>query len=227
MSVQTVVIADGSSDVGVATARVLVARGFNVVVGAPSLPLCRAIADEVGVGAFELDISSDASVSAMVRRLGEVAVFVNNSPAYGGMELSDRRDVGGRRASSATNVRDALRLTRAVLTRMGPVGDMLIVTITPRPARLAERDPAPPSAVQQALLRMVASEFDPTQVRLTEVEYPAGELRDDAMAHGGSGHLGAVDIAEVIAFAATRPATVSLDRIVVGPRVGANLNDKR
>ncbi len=64
MSSRTAVVTGASSGIGEATARALAAAGYRVVVGARRLERLQAIAEEIGARAFELDVTSEASVDA-------------------------------------------------------------------------------------------------------------------------------------------------------------------
>ena len=73
------VVTGASSGIGEATARVLAAAGYHVVVGARRLDRIEALAAEIGGTGYPLDVTDDESVAAFVAHLDRVDVLVNNA----------------------------------------------------------------------------------------------------------------------------------------------------
>jgi NADP-dependent 3-hydroxy acid dehydrogenase YdfG len=131
-----------------------------------------------------------------------------------------------------TNVIGTLRVTQALLPKLLASGDGHIVTITSIAALEAYDNGAGytgAKAAQAMLHRSLRGELLGQPVRLTEilpgmVETEFSLVRFDGDADRADGvyrgltPLTADDVAEVIAFAATRPSHVNLDQIVLKPR---------
>ena len=140
------------------------------------------------------------------------------------------RTTGGGCSRPTSSAR--LRVTQALLPKLLASGDGHIVTITSIAALEAYDNGAGytgAKAAQAMLHRSLRGELLGQPVRLTEilpgmVETEFSLVRFDGDADRADGvyrgltPLTADDVAEVIAFAATRPSHVNLDQIVLKPR---------
>lgn len=226
------VVTGASSGIGAATAKSLAALGFHVVVAARREDRVKSLAGEIGGTAFVLDVTDADSVAALTQSLDRVDVLVNNAGGAWGLEPVLEADLEHWRWMWETNVVGTLQVTRALLPKLIDSGDGLIVTVTSIAALdVYDGGSGYTSAkhAQAALHRTLRGELLGKPVRLTEVAPGAVETefsvvrfdgdqdRADAV-YRGITPLVAEDVAEIIAFAASRPPHVNLDQIVVKPR---------
>ncbi|HUX19122.1 MAG TPA: SDR family NAD(P)-dependent oxidoreductase, partial [Acidithiobacillus sp.] len=81
------VVTGASSGIGAATARVLAAQGYLVVLGARRLERLQALAAELEGVAIPLDVTDAASIATFAARLpAGVDVLVNNAGGALGLE---------------------------------------------------------------------------------------------------------------------------------------------
>jgi len=242
----TAVVTGASSGIGAATARALAKSGFHVVLGARRLDLCAEIAAEIAEAgadatAVHLDVTDADSVAAFASAVGRVGrdsvkLLVNNAGGAKGMEPVAEADEEAWRWMFETNVIGTLRVTKALLPALLASGDGHIVTVT----SIAALEPYDNGAgytgakhAQAMLHRTLRGELLGQPVRLTEilpgmVETDFSLVRFDGDAEKAANvykditPLTADEVADVIAFAATRPSHVNLDQIVLKPRAQAS-----
>ncbi|MDX8152788.1 SDR family NAD(P)-dependent oxidoreductase [Patulibacter brassicae] len=233
------VVTGASSGIGAATARRLAADGFDVVLGARRTDRIAAIADEIGGRAHALDVTDEASVAAFAASVGPCAVLVNNAGGASGLEPIADADLERWRAMYEVNVLGLARVTQALLPALEASGDGRIVNV----GSISAFETYPGGAgytgtkhAVDALNRTLRLELLGRPVRVIEIDPGAVEtefsvVRFDgdedraAEVYRGMTPLEADDVADVIAFAVTRPAHVSLDRIVLRPRDQATARD--
>jgi NADP-dependent 3-hydroxy acid dehydrogenase YdfG len=232
----TAVVTGASSGIGAATARHLAAQGFHVVLGARRLPLIEAIAEEVDGTAVPLDVTDAESVAAFLDAVPEARVLVNNAGGARGLATVAGADEEHWRWMWETNVIGTLRLTRGLLPALIDSGDGHIVTVTSIAALETYDNGAGYTSAKHAqavLHRTLRGELLGEPVRLTEVapgmvetEFSLVRFDGDAdkadQVYSGLTPLTADDVAEVIAFAVSRPSHVNLDTIVLKPRAQAS-----
>jgi NADP-dependent 3-hydroxy acid dehydrogenase YdfG len=235
MTRPTAVVTGASSGIGAATARALAGAGFHVVLGARRTDRCAEIAAEVGGTAVRLDVTDQESVDAFAAAVPEASLLVNNAGGAKGLEPVAEADEEAWRWMWEVNVLGTLRMTKALLPALLASGDGHIVTVT----SIAALEPYDNGAgytgakhAQAMVHRTLRGELLGRPVRLTEVlpgmvetEFSLVRFGGDAERAGrvyeGLTPLTAEDVAEVIAFAATRPSHVNLDQIVLKPRAQA------
>ncbi|WP_116041650.1 SDR family oxidoreductase [Amycolatopsis palatopharyngis] len=236
MSKRTAVITGASAGIGAATARALAAANFHVVLGARRLDRLTPLADELSGTAHVLDVTDPESVASFVRYISECDVLVNNAGGARGMERIEAADEDNWRWMWETNVLGTLRLTKALLPKLVDSGDGHVLTVTSVAGHEVYDGGAGYTSAkhaQSALHRTLRSEHLGQPIRFTEIvpgmvetEFSLNRFEGDAeRAEGvyrGLRPLSAEDVAEVIAFAATRPPHVNLDEIVVKPRAQYN-----
>jgi len=229
---RTAVVTGASSGIGEATARVLGAIGYHVVLGARRVDRLECIAAEIGATALALDVTDHDSVAAFTAAVGDVSVLVNNAGGARGLATVAEADLDDWRWMWETNVLGTLRVTKALLPALVASGDGLVVTVTSIAATEAYDNGAGYTAAkhaQSALHRTLRGELLGRPVRLTEVlpgmvetDFSlvrfAGDSERAANVYQGLTPLTARDVAEVIGFAVSRPAHVNLDQIVIKPR---------
>jgi len=226
------VVTGASSGIGEATARVLAAAGYRVVLGARRLDRLQDIAAEIEGIALTLDVTDDASVAAFAAAAGPVSVLVNNAGGAKGMATVADADLADWRWMWETNVLGTVRVTKALLPALIASGDGLIVTVTSIAAIEAYDNGSGYTAAkhaQAAMHRTLRGELLGLPVRVTEVlpgmvatDFSLVRFDGDAAraesVYRGLTPLSAQDVAEVIGFVASRPPHVNLDQIVLKPR---------
>lgn len=190
------------------------------------------LAKEIGGTALALDVTDEESVRTFCDAVERVDVLVNNAGGAKGLATVAEADLDDWRWMWETNVLGTLRLTKALLPKLIDSGDGLIVTVTSIAALETYDNGAGYTSAKHAqgvLHRTLRGELLGTPVRLTEIAPGAvetefslvrfdGDADRAAKVYEGIDPLLAQDIAEIIAFAASRPPHVDLDTIVVKPR---------
>src|SRR5919107_4861677 len=226
------VVTGASSGIGAASARALAASGFAVVLGARRVDRCAAIAAEIDGTALRLDVTDQESVDAFVAAVPDCRVLVNNAGGAKGLEPVAEADIEAWRWMFETNVLGTLRMTKALLPALVASGDGHVVTVTSVAATEVYDNGAGycgAKHAQSAVHRTLRGELLGQPVRLTEVlpglvetEFSLvrfdGDAEKAAAPYRGLTPLTGEDVADVIAFAVTRPSNVNLDRIVVKAR---------
>ncbi len=231
MNTRTAVITGASAGIGEACARALAAAGFHVVLGARRLDKLRPLAEELGGTAHALDVTDAESVTSFADRIPECHVLVNNAGGAKGLDRVEHADEEHWRWMWQTNVLGTLRVTKALLPKLLASGDGHIITVTSIAGHEVYDGGAGYTSAkhaQSALHRTLRSEHLGDPLRLTEIvpgmvetDFSVNRFEGDteraAKVYEGLTPLTAEDVAEVVAFAATRPPHVNLDQIVLKP----------
>ncbi len=232
MSQRTAVVTGASSGIGAATARLLAGQGWRVVVGARRIDRLEALASEIGGTAHVLDVTDQDSVDAFCEAVGECHLLVNNAGgALGTTSVAQAEDAEWLQMFDM-NVMGTLRLTRALLPKLIASGDGQVVSI----GSIAALEPYPGGAgynaakhAVKALTRVLRLEMKGQPVRvceidpgLVETEFSvvrfAGDQERADKVYEGMTPLTADDVAEAIAWVASRPAHVNIDQLLIMPR---------
>jgi NADP-dependent 3-hydroxy acid dehydrogenase YdfG len=231
----TAVVTGASSGIGAATARALAKAGFRVVLGARRTDRIAEIAAEVDGVAGHLDLTDPESVAAFTAAVPDCHLLVNNAGVAKGFEPVAEADEEAWRWMFEVNVIGSLRMTKALLPALIASGDGHIVTVTSIAAMEHYDNGAGYTGAKHAqavLHRTLRGELLGKPVRLTEVapglvetefsvvRFDGDQDRADEL-YRGLTPLTADDVADVIAFAATRPSHVNIDQIVLKPRAQA------
>jgi NADP-dependent 3-hydroxy acid dehydrogenase YdfG len=234
MSRGIAVVTGASSGIGAATARRLVAEGYEVVAAARRRDrLDELAADTPGIRPVTLDVTSPDSVAALAAELDDVAVLVNNAGGAVGVEPIEQADPADWQTMYDTNVLGVLRVTQALLPALERGAGGHVVVTGSIAGHLVYEGGAGYTAAKHgatAFAETLRLELNGRPVRVTEVapgmvrteEFSLVRLRGDAEAAarvyaGVAQPLTAEDIADCIAFAVTRPAHVNVDLLVVKP----------
>jgi NADP-dependent 3-hydroxy acid dehydrogenase YdfG len=226
------VVTGASSGIGAATAHRLATEGFEVVVGARRFDRLREVADPIGARALPLDVTDAESVAAFAAEVPDCRVLVNNAGGAVGLDpIASSSDEDWTWMFEA-NVLGTVRMTRALLPALLASGDGQVVMM----GSVAGIEPYPGGAGYNAakfgvraftqVLRMEllgqpvrVTEIDPGMV---ETEFSVVRFRGDtdraAQVYEGVHALSAMDVADCVAFAVTRPAHMNIDQIVVTSR---------
>lgn len=235
----TAVVTGASSGIGEATARRLAVAGFDVVLGARRLDRLDAIAAELpGARALPLDVADPSSVDTFCANVPDCRVLVNNAGGALGLEPIAQADEDKWRQMWETNVMGTLRMTRALLDKLIASGDGLVVNVGSVAA--FERYPGgagyhAAKSAERAITDVLRMELLGRPVRVSEIDPGMVETEFSLVRFGGDAErAGAVyagvqplcgdDIAECIAFIATRPSHVDIDEMVVRPRDQARVH---
>jgi NADP-dependent 3-hydroxy acid dehydrogenase YdfG len=232
------VITGASSGIGEATARALAADGHRVALLARRAPRIQSLADELGNGAIaiEADVTDRDSIVAAAKRvqreLGGADILVNNA----GVMLtapftSDQREEHRRMVE--TNLLGAMTVTEVFLDqlRANEAGDL--VNISSVAGRVAPAGFAAYAATKWGMngwSEALRVELQPDiRVMVIEPGAIATELSDH-ITHADSKRAAKEyldmaipphDIADVIAFAISRPRRMTLNEILVRPTAQA------
>ncbi|EIE97268.1 SDR family NAD(P)-dependent oxidoreductase [Saccharomonospora glauca] len=236
MNTRTAVITGASAGIGAASARALAAAGFHVVLGARRLDRLRPLAEELSGTALPLDVTDAESVTSFAAQIPECHVLVNNAGGAKGLDRVEHADEERWRWMWQTNVLGTLRVTKALLPKLLDSGDGHVITVTSIAGHEVYDGGAGYTSAkhaQSALHRTLRSEHLGDPLRFTEIvpgmvetEFSVNRFDGDteraAKVYEGLTPLTAEDVAEVIAFAATRPPHVNLDQIVIKPTAQYN-----
>jgi NADP-dependent 3-hydroxy acid dehydrogenase YdfG len=230
------VVTGASSGFGAATARALARLGFDLVLGARRSDRLATLADEIGARWQPLDVTVQPSVEDFCAGLERVDLLVNNAGNAFGAESIAEADETKWIAMFELNVLGVLRMTRALLPRLIASGDGLIVNV----GSIAGFETYPGGGgytaskhALRALTRTLRVELLGQPVRVTEIAPGLAETEFALVRYDGDRErarqlyegmkpLVADDIAEAIAWVATRPSHVNVDEMVLRPRDQAN-----
>jgi len=234
---QTAVVTGASSGIGAATARRLVADGYDVIAAARRADRLESLARDTGVRPVVLDVTDDASVAALVGSLERCDLLVNNAGGAFGVQPVEAADEDDWRAMWEVNVLGMMRVTRALLPLLEASGDGVIVTVTSTAGHGVYEGGAGYAAAkfgEHAVSATLRLELCGRPIRVIEIapgmvateEFSLNRLggdraKADAVYAGVPGPLSADDVADCIAWAATRPWNVNVDLLVVRPRAQA------
>ena len=228
------VITGASSGIGEATAHALAASGFRLALLARRADRIRALADELGNGAIAIqsDVTDYDSLAAAADRvkaeLGSADVLVNNAGIMLLAPFNPDRHADHRRMVEA-NLLGAMNVTEVFLDQLRDGGGDLVNL-----SSVAGRTARPGNAVYAATKwgingwsESLRQELQPdVRVMVIEPGAVATELTDhithpDVKKAAEQMYqqlaITAEDIAEVIAFAVTRPRRMTLNEILVRP----------
>ena len=225
----TAVVTGASSGIGAATAARLAADGFSVVVGARRIERLRAVAEPIGAIALPLDVTKPDSVAAFCAQVPGCALLVNNAGGALGRDPIAESDDADWQAMYDSNVLGVLRMTRTLLPKLVASGDGHVVTI----GSIAAHEPYPGGGgynaakfAVRAVMGVLRQELLGQPVRVTEIDPGmvetefsvvrfGGDESQAAAVYDGMTPLSAEDVADCVAWAATRPSHVNIDQIVV------------
>lgn len=233
----TAVVTGASSGIGAASARRLAAEGFAVVLAARRLDRLEALAAEVGGRAVPLDVTSDSSVADLAAAVPECSLLVNNAGGARGLDPVETGRVEDWQWMYDVNVLGVLRVTQALLPALEAWGQVhgsghvvLVGSIAGHVAYEGGGGYVAAKHAAAALSGVLRLELNGRPVRVTEVapglvateEFSLNRFGGDAekarrVYEGVDAPLTAEDVADCIAFAATRPPHVDIDLMVVKP----------
>ncbi|MDG4835377.1 SDR family oxidoreductase [Micromonospora sp. WMMD967] len=240
------IVTGASSGIGAATARRLAAEGFHVLAAARRADrLTNLVAEITAAGgqatAVTCDITSDESVAALAEAAaqarGPVTLLVNNAGGARGLDPVESGSVADWQWMYDVNVLGTLRVTQALLPALEASGSGTIVVVSSTAGLTVYEGGGGYTAAKHAQTAIAGTlrlelcgrplrviEIDPGMVKTEEfglVRFEGDAERAAAVYAGVPGPLVAEDVADCIAWCATRPEHVNIDRLVVRPRAQA------
>ncbi|MGW3887335.1 SDR family oxidoreductase [Micromonospora chokoriensis] len=240
------IVTGASSGIGAATARRLAAEGFHVLAAARRADrLADLVAEITAAGgqatAVTCDITSDESVAALAEAAaqapGPVTLLVNNAGGARGLDPVESGSVADWQWMYDVNVLGTLRVTQALLPALEASGSGTIVVVSSTAGLTVYEGGGGYTAAKHAQTAIAGTlrlelcgrplrviEVDPGMVKTEEfglVRFEGDAERAAAVYAGVPGPLVAEDVADCIAWCATRPEHVNIDRLVVRPRAQA------
>ena len=235
--IRTAVVTGASSGIGAATARALAAQGFRVVCAARRTDRIEQLAAEIGGEAVTCDVNDAESVAALVAAVPTCDVLVNNAGGAAGADRVEDADLDDWRWMYDVNVLGLVRVTQALLPALRASGDAVIVNVGSTAGRWAYEGGAGYTAAKHAVKVVTETlrlELNGEPIRITEVapgmvrtdefalvRFGGDQAKADAVYAGVDQPLVAEDVADAIAWVATRPSHVDIDELVIKPRAQA------
>jgi NADP-dependent 3-hydroxy acid dehydrogenase YdfG len=238
-----VVITGASAGIGKATALGFARLGHTLALGArreeklvETSGECRK-AGAPQVNALPLDVRDRASIEGFAKECGTPQILVNNAGMARGRDPIDKLRDEDIVDMIETNVTGLLRVTRAFLPGMIAQGYGHIINMGSYAAHGAYEGGVvyvPTKHAVRAVSQVMRLELSGSNLRVTEVQPGLVETEFSVVRHhGDEGQaknvykgftpLTAEDIADVIVWAATRPAHVNISEVVLTPTAQASL----
>lgn len=243
MSVSKIAVVTGaSSGIGAASARRLAAEGFHVVAAARRVDrLADLVAGITAAGgtatAAPTDVTDDGSVAGLAAAVadlgGVVELLVNNAGGAHGADPVAAGSVDDWQWMFEVNVLGTLRVTKALLPALVASGRGTVIMMSSTAGHVVYEGGGGYAAAKHAqtaltgTLRLELSgqpvrviEIDPGMVRTDEfaiIRFGGDADRAAAVYAGVAEPLVAEDIADCVAWCATRPHHVNVDKLIVRP----------
>jgi len=231
------VVTGASSGIGAATARRLAAEGYEVVCAARRADRIAALAAEIGGRAVVCDVTSADDVSALAVAVGQSCdLLVNNAGGAYGADPVAGADLDKWRAMYEVNVIGTVAVTKALLPAL-VASEGQIVVMGSTAGQVAYEGGGGYVAAKFAVRAVVDTlrlELWDQPVRVCEIapgmvrsegfaltRFDGDQAKADAVYAGVAEPLTSEDIADCVAWVATRPSHVNIDRMTVRPRAQA------
>ncbi len=236
------VVTGASSGIGAATARRLAAEGFHVLAAARRTDRLAGLVKDIEAAggsatAVACDVTSDESVAGLAAAAaaapGPVTLLVNNAGGARGLDPVETGSVDDWQWMYDVNVLGTLRVTQALLPALESSGAGTIVVVSSTAGFTVYEGGGGYTAAKHAQTAIAGTlrlelcgrpvrviEIDPGMVRTDEFALVRfdGDADQAASVYAGVPEpLVADDVADCIAWCATRPHHVNVDRLVVRP----------
>jgi len=244
---QVAVITGASSGIGAACAETFARGGYALALGARRLDRLESMVSSLrALGApdvvvWDLDVQTIPSIEqfalGVYQHFGTIDVLINNAGLAAGLDPVITGKDADWEAMYETNVLGLLRVTRAFLPTMIQHNHGHVVNIGSIAGFQTYANGAAYAGSKHAVRAISGAlrlELSGTAIRVSEVdpgmvetEFSLVRLQDEAKAkavYQGMKPLTATDIADCVFFAATRPAHVNVDHIIVMPTAQAAVN---
>jgi len=226
-------VTGASGGIGAATARRLAAEGFEVVCAARRADRIKALATEIDGRAVVCDVTSADDVSALAVAVGQRCdLLVNNAGGAFGADPVAESDLDQWRLMYEVNVIAVAAVTKALLPAlMASRGQIVVMGSTAGQvayeggggyvaAKFAARAVVDTLRLELWDQPVRVCEIAPGMVRsegFALTRFGGDQAKADAVYAGVAEPLTAQDIADCVAWVATRPAHVNIDRMTVRP----------
>ncbi|MET9269168.1 SDR family NAD(P)-dependent oxidoreductase [Kribbella sp. NPDC003557] len=231
------VVTGASSGIGAASARYLAREGFEVICVARRLDRIEALAKEIDGRAVQCDVTSAENVAALTAAVGdELQVLVNNAGGAFGFEPVADADLDAWRRMYEVNVIAVAAVTKSLLPAL-IAGRGTIIVMGSTAGQVAYEGGGGYVAAKhgaKAVVDTLRLELYDQPVRVSEIapgmvrsegfaltRFDGDQSKADAVYAGVREPLTSEDVADIVAWIATRPAHVNIDRITVRPRAQA------
>lgn len=231
------VVTGASSGIGAASARYLAREGFEVICAARRLDRIEALAKEIDGRAVRCDVTSADDVAALTAAVGDrLAVLLNNAGGAFGFEPVAEADLDAWRRMFEVNVIGVVAVTKSLLPAL-IAGRGTIIVMGSTAGQVAYEGGGGYVAAKHGTTAVVDTlrlELYDQPVRVCEIapgmvrsegfaltRFGGDQAKADAVYAGVAEPLTSDDIADIVAWIATRPAHVNVDRITVRPRAQA------
>jgi NADP-dependent 3-hydroxy acid dehydrogenase YdfG len=231
------VVTGASSGIGAATARRLAGEGYEVVCAARRADRLEPLAAEIGGRAVVCDVTSAGDVAALAALVGERCdLLVNNAGGAFGADPVATSDLDQWRAMYEVNVLGVVAVTKALLPALVAAQGQIVV-MGSTAGQVAYEGGGGYVAAKFAVHAVVDTlrlELWDQPVRVCEIapgmvrsegfaltRFAGDQARADAVYAGVAEPLTSQDIADCVAWVATRPSHVNIDRMTVRPRAQA------
>jgi NADP-dependent 3-hydroxy acid dehydrogenase YdfG len=231
------VVTGASSGIGAATARRLASEGFEVVCAARRVDRIVALAAEIGGRAVRCDVTSATDVASLAADVGgRCDLLVNNAGGALGAEPVAESNLEHWRTMYEVNVIGVVAVTKALLPAL-IASEGQIVVMGSTAGQVAYEGGGGYVAAKFAVHSVVDTlrlELWDRPVRVCEIapgmvrsegfaltRFGGDQAKADAVYAGVAEPLTSEDIAECVAWVATRPSHVNIDRMTVRPRAQA------
>jgi 3-hydroxy acid dehydrogenase/malonic semialdehyde reductase len=243
---KVVFVTGASSGIGMATAKEFARQGARLLLCARRLDRLRALEPELlaagsaEVFSFELDVRDRDEVEGTIVSLpaawGCIEVLVNNAGLSRGLTRLYEDDIENWEEMIDTNVKGLLYVTRTVVPGMVKRGSGHIISLGSIAGHIAYANGAvycATKAAERYISDGLRIDLNGTPVRVTsidpgmvETDFSKVRFRGDeeraAKTYQNVDPLQPEDIADAIVWAATRPAHVSIQTVVMTPVAQAN-----
>ena len=224
------VVTGASAGIGEAIARRLAKEGFRLLLGARREDRIQRIAKELGAEGKVLDVSDEASVAAFCAGADDAQLLVNNAGGARGTDRVAEANSAEWRWMWEVNVLGLMQVTRALLPALERSDRGHIVNISSTAGLEVYEGGSGYTGAKHAvhaISQTLRLELSGRPVRVTEISpgmvetdfslNRSGNPERAAAVYHGVTALTAADVADVVAFAVTRPPHVNLDQIVMRP----------
>jgi len=231
------VVTGASSGIGAASARRLAAEGYEVVCAARRVDRIEALAAEIDGRAVTCDVTSADDVAALAREVGDrLDLLVDNAGGALGVDPVAEADLSEWREMYEVNVIGVVAVTKALLPALvAAQGQVVVIGSTAGQSAYeggggyVAAKHAVHAVVDTLRLELVAQpvricEIAPGMVRsegFSLTRYHGDRDRADAVYAGVAQPLTSEDVADCVAWVASRPRHVNIDRMTVRPKAQA------
>jgi 3-hydroxy acid dehydrogenase / malonic semialdehyde reductase len=249
MTKKTVMITGATAGFGAATARIFAENGYNLILTGRRLERLMNLKNElenlfnIKAHLLNFDVRNNEEVTSAIASIPaefrEIGILVNNAGLAVGMGTIDEGEIEDWDRMMDTNVRGLLYVSRQVIPIMKSIGSGHIInigSIAGKEVYLKGNVYCASKHAVDALSKAMRIDLLPYKIKVTNIAPGAAETEFSVVRFKGDQEkadnvyqgfepLQAIDIAETIYFAVSRPAHVTLNDIVIMPTAQANTSN--